>query len=634
MIRRLRFLPTVLALTVAVALLPASTVGAATGAPLRPAVSGLADPSPNVVLRGSGWGHSVGMSQYGAYAMARAGRSHDQILKHYYPGTTTRTENAGEVTVRLANGTFSTTTVTAVGGAVPWTMGAMTASQPKGATWTVNRRLINDAWWLEVLDHSGARLQTTQLKVTVQLPEASGTSRPGTYIQAYNPNGSGSLLCDPARKSKKHCYGYGRTEFTLELPSGATTPNLVMRQRLSMESYLRGLGEVPAGWGGASGGQEALEAQAIIARTYALASGRNVCATPRCQVFIGLVKEIEGSGGNWVAAVRDPAGKVMRYGDKYAQTFYSSSHGGRTEASEDSWAFGGAKVDYLTSVDDPWSLDVANPLRSWTGVATNYQFRRVAGAGLSRVERVQIVDRTAGGSPRTLRVTGPEGTRDFTGGTGTCNRAGHAANALRCDLDASIYNAAGAAFAGGGRRPPSTQIHSIGFAPFTDDDGSTHEYATVWANQAGIAFGTTPTTFKPGSGVTRAQMAAFIYRTFDIPTRTTESFTDVNGGDHAEAIASVTAAGIAHGYDSRRFGPNHPVTREQMASFIARAMGLSAVRPSFSDVDPNSTHGGNIGAIAAQGVTSGCGGDRYCPKETVTRGQMTAFLHRVARSLR
>lgn len=627
MIRRSRFVPTVLAVALAAALLPASSVGAATGTPLRPAVRAQADPNPDVILRGSGWGHSVGMSQYGAYAMARAGKTHDQILKHYYPGTEVAAYTGSqEVTVRLFDtmpsrkitNTLKDATAVAVG-AVSWQIceleGACRAvTQSDGHRWRIRSVGTSAPSQITVhrVDANGAPLAEVYAGTGTVTAGLSPTSR----ILTKSPNGG----------SKQ--YGYGALQFQAD---GGVVDVI---NRLPLENYVRGIDEVSSSWG-LSGGRSALDAQATIARGYVLSQGRDTCATARCQVFNGYQKELGYAGTEWADAVTRTAGKYLRAPDgKVAQTFFSSSHGGRTEAIQDSWAYGGKTIDYLPSVDDPWSLDAVNPLRSWTGVATNYQFRRVAGSGLSRVERVQIVARTAGGSPRTLRVTGPEGTRDFTGGTGSCNRAGHAANALRCDLDATIYNAAGAAFTGGGRRPPSSQIRSIGFAPFTDDDGATHEYATVWANAAGIAFGTTPTTFAPGRGVTREQMASFIYRTFDVPKRTDEPFTDVNGGPHAEAIASITAAGIAHGFDSRTYGPKEYVSREQMASFIARAMGLSPVHPNFSDVAPNGTHGGNIGAIAARGITSGCGGDRYCPRETVTRGQMTAFLYRAVKSLR
>ncbi len=640
MIRRPRSLSTALVVALAVALLPAATASAQSGTPLRPAVRERADPNPNVVLRGRGWGHSVGMSQYGAYAMARAGRSAAQILGHYYPGTSLGTfsgERADQrVTVTSVVPNAATSTVDAVGGALQWVLCA-------------GGDCANVAGGLQA---SGQRWQLISgggdapSRITLCRSVRTGSTRPACPAADTAYSGTGRLELrlssrdvtqDPAGRARA---GIGSRQYVFGwLTARGDAGNVRVDNTLPLEGYLRGLGEVPSSWGGNSGGQAALQAQAIIARTYVLGRGRTTCATPACQVFVGYTKELEATGGNWVAAVRDSAGRVLRHGSSYAQTYYSSSHGGRTESSQDSWAYGGA-VPYLTSVDDPWSLDAANPMRSWTATATNGEFRRVTGLGLSRIERVQITSRTAGGSPRTLRVTGPEGAREFTTTPASartdrgCNREGYAGNSLRCDLATTVRNAAGQPFAAAGGRPPSSQITAIGFGPFTDDDGGTHEYATVWAHAAGVAQGTSATTFAPRSRVTRAQMASFIYRTFDVPRRTSHGFADVTGGPHQEAIASVSAAGIARGYDARRFGPGDPVTREQMASFLARAMGLSPVRPAYRDVPPNGTHAGNVGAISQRGVTAGCRADHYCPRDPVLRDQMTSFLHRAVRSLR
>lgn len=618
----------IVATAVALALpLVTTSASASDGVPVRDAVARQSDPNPNVVLRGRGWGHSVGMSQYGAYAASRDGRSHSQILSHYYPGTTLNTVSDDQrVTVRLFTGNTRGTNVVARGGAVDWEVcpaggTCRTETQPAGSTWRVEATGASRV----ALSRDGGQTAyagngTVELQLTGPDAARDAASTPSTYVEASNPAGT-------------RAYGFGWLEYRAE------DGGLHVTNRIALGDYLRGLGEVPSSWG-SSGGQEALVAQAIIARTYVLSRNLDTCATAACQVFVGLSKELEAGGANWVAAVQQPAGRVMRHGNGYAQTFYSSSHGGRTESSADSWAYGTA-IPYLTSIDDPWSLDPINPMRSWTTTVSNAAFRRVAGAGLSRVTRVEIQSRTAGGSPSVIRVSGPEGANDFAttpSGAQTsraCNRQ-HAGNSLRCDLtDATVRNAAGDPFSGAGGQPPSSQIRSIGFEPFVDDDGNTHEYAIVWASSAGVALGTSDTTFAPRRAVTRGQMASFLYRTFDMPERTSHGFTDVIEGPHSTAIASVAAARIAQGHPDGTFRPNEPVTREQMASFLVRALGLSPRSPSFSDVPSGNVHAGQIGAIAHSGVTAGCrGGDQFCPKSSVTRDQMATFLHRAVRSAR
>lgn len=77
-----------------------------------------------------------------------------------------------------------------------------------------------------------------------------------------------------------------------------------------------------------------------------------------------------------------------------------------------------------------------------------------------------------------------------------------------------------------------------------------------------------------------------------------------------------------------RFCPKATVTREQMASFLVSGLELapSGIDP-FTD-DDSSVHEADINALAAAGVTGGCTTDRFCPKATVTREQMAAFLRR------
>ena len=65
-----------------------------------------------------------------------------------------------------------------------------------------------------------------------------------------------------------------------------------------------------------------------------------------------------------------------------------------------------------------------------------------------------------------------------------------------------------------------------------------------------------------------------------------------------------------------------------MASFLARVLDLSATKRDYFDDDDRSTHESNINRIARAGLTSGCGTRRYCPNQPLTRGQMAAFLHR------
>ena len=101
----------------------------------------------------------------------------------------------------------------------------------------------------------------------------------------------------------------------------------------SLDDYVKRIWEVPNEWG-SQGGQEALKAQAIAARSYALAYTNNgsgsICTTQQCQVFQGNVKT-----GNWEQAVNDTAGMVMIQGGNPVKAWFSSTHGGYIHSSGD-----------------------------------------------------------------------------------------------------------------------------------------------------------------------------------------------------------------------------------------------------------------------------------------------------------
>jgi hypothetical protein len=158
-----------------------------------------------------------------------------------------------------------------------------------------------------------------------------------------------------------------------------------------------------------------------------------------------------------------------------------------------------------------------------------------------------------------------------------------------------------------------------------------------WLAETGITMGCGDgTRYCPNDPVTRAQMAAFLARFLELPpSNITASFTDVPANHpFAGEIGRITEAGITTGCgDGTRYCPNDPVTRAQMAAFLARSLELppSNITTSFTDVPANHPFADEIGRITEAGITTGCGdGTRYCPNDPVTRAQMAAFLARAA----
>ena len=148
----------------------------------------------------------------------------------------------------------------------------------------------------------------------------------------------------------------------------------------------------------------------------------------------------------------------------------------------------------------------------------------------------------------------------------------------------------------------------------------------------------------PRDPLPRWAMAVWLVRVLDEtdPARTADSgFVDVDAAEWwAPHVRRLAELGVTKGCatEPARYCPNKSVTRAQMASFLTRAFDL-APGPStgFQDVSPSSTHADAINALAAAGITKGCTAEpaRYCPQRPVTRAQMATFLYRaVAREPR
>ena len=138
----------------------------------------------------------------------------------------------------------------------------------------------------------------------------------------------------------------------------------------------------------------------------------------------------------------------------------------------------------------------------------------------------------------------------------------------------------------------------------------------------------------PGRVLTRAELAAFLARALDLPEAAQQPFVDTADSAHKQAISQIAAVGITTGCNppaNDRYCPSRPISRAEMASMLARAFDLAPIDEGpFTDVS-ESVHAGNINAIAAAGITLGCNpptNDRYCPDGHVTREQMASFLAR------
>jgi S-layer homology domain len=182
------------------------------------------------------------------------------------------------------------------------------------------------------------------------------------------------------------------------------------------------------------------------------------------------------------------------------------------------------------------------------------------------------------------------------------------------------------AFAG----DPAGTMGSTGtFRPvFSDVDDSPFRTSILWLLETGITGGCGEGRFCPTAPVTREQMASFLARALELPASSTDEFDDDATSGHQRDINRLAASGITGGCGERAFCPRKAVTRDQMASFLSRALGLPRSEVDRFIDDAGNIHEGAINSLAASRITGGCSTDRFCPSATITRGQMAAFLHR------
>jgi stage II sporulation protein D len=354
------------------ALLLASTAAAATAAIAPVAASGAAVH----VVRGAGFGHGIGMSQYGAYGMAQQGWGYDRILRHYYQGT--RLGQAPSRPVRVL----------------------LQASDPfvrfSGATRGPGGMVLSPGVTHVVRPAPGGRLA---------LYGATG-KRLGTYSAPLGVSNRGKplRLLGPAIQGVTS----GSYRGTLDLYPGSSG-GVTAVNSLPIDDYVQGVvaSEVPASWSA-----DVLRAQAVTARTYALTTRKtgdifDQYPDTRSQMYRGVVSETSSTN----AAVRRTAGEIVTYGGQPATTFYFSTSGGRTENIENSF-IGAPPKPWLKSMADPY--DAISPKHRWTVRFSNARLGALLGSP-GTLRRVQVLSR--GVSPRVVRarVYGSNGSTVLTG---------------------------------------------------------------------------------------------------------------------------------------------------------------------------------------------------------------------------
>lgn len=165
-------------------------------------------------------------------------------------------------------------------------------------------------------------------------------------------------------------------------------------------------------------------------------------------------------------------------------------------------------------------------------------------------------------------------------------------------------------------------------ARFNDDNGNPHEANIELIAGASITLGTGLNTYAPSRMITRGEMAAFLNRAFNFAPSNIDPFTDDENSQFEADINAVAAAGITTGTTATTFSPNDPVTREQMAAFLVRALALADVTTDAFTDDEASFAEDEINALATSGITKGTSATLFSPSAPVLRDQMASFLAR------
>jgi stage II sporulation protein D len=278
-------------------------------------LAGGASAQPVFVFEGHGYGHGVGLSQWGAYGFAKNGWTYEQILAHYYRGTTLGPAPVRRIRVLLAKSRGS----------------VQVSSDAPFVAVAGGKRLEIPAGTLTIGADLTITLAGEQRTLTAPIRLEPG-AEPLRFERPYR----GALVV--------HRIG----------------DSLSVVNDVKLEHYVYAIvpHEMPMNWE-----LEALRTQAVAARTYAVITRKTGTYydfehNPIAQAYEGVDEETLRTN----LAVDETKGQIVLYEGKPAWTYYSSSSGGQTASLTDAFP-GGQDLPYLASVEDPY--DTFSPYHNW-----------------------------------------------------------------------------------------------------------------------------------------------------------------------------------------------------------------------------------------------------------------------------
>jgi stage II sporulation protein D len=324
----------------------------------------------SLVIRGGGYGHGIGMSQYGSYGYALHGKDYRWILGHYYRGTQLgHTDPEQIVRVLVSTGPAAFAGADHVAG----------KTLDPSLTYTV--RALPDGS-LGVFDGAGKKIAHAQAPLVATGPGPLALAGVGTYRGSleFRPDGAGGVQAVDA---------------------------------VGLDDYVRGViaSEMPSTWA-----PEALKVQAVAARTYAITSnvggnGFDLYPDTRSQMYGGVGAETAATD----AAVAATRGQVVTYDGNPVVTYFFSSSGGHTASIEDVWP-GSTPEPWLQGVRDRYDGVAGNPHHRWGTTMT----LTAAAAKLGSLVKgsflgINVTSRGSSDHVVSAKVVGTRGSTDVTG---------------------------------------------------------------------------------------------------------------------------------------------------------------------------------------------------------------------------
>ena len=685
---------------------------------------------------GAGWGHGVGLSQYGAKGLAELGASFctdtnsctgEEIVDYYFqdvsiknlseislssPSIASSTEAIWVNLARNANSTNITTlpsssppTISICQAGLNQTAQVQTFLTTRGfepgpidgAFGDKTSSAINRYQASKGITQSGAIDDTTynQMKsdassdgecenplgplkigggATIKFQNYKGTCSIRGHYLAPSVNGSCDLSVKWSDGGRLRIGSRELNHGTLKLRSSSVSSGFHIVLAIELENYLLGLAEMPSHWN-----VRALESQALVGRSYAVyqflkkdipsqadslnaglsESTKKYCwchigSTASSQYYYGYLKEI--AGPNWATAVRNTSGRVITHSSaaytmsSVIQSFYSSSTGGKTN--DNVVGFGSSvKWPYLTTVDDPWSVDtrVSNAQAAWSNDFSTYQLSKNILCGdvtcFDAITDIYVSSVASSGAAIDVTMKGYK-----NGSLKTVTKSGRN---IKSQLGFKSHYF---------KTSSASDISTLDVGPVTVQTSSSSNSSTSTASSSSAgdtplyATSTEGLNFLAKGGLinscvetssacqaktlTREEAASIVITSGEVSLTAPNAYSDDDNSIYQSAINAVPYYGLQVCFESpTQFSPNSSLTRDEFACLLVKAFKAGESTELTSKSDPYTDDGGSkwgkeLHTLSGHNLMPACSSlsEKVCPSRKITIGEASYIVSKLVQN--